>query len=256
LHGVGTLVQILAQRGETGFVQAVGRGAVLQRGDHLGQRTARVRDGGLVTGARGHDRVQRGRRQGRQVAVAALDHVADHAGQAHALAVFGRVDAGDAIGMQFADLVGHDHPAAAAEHPDVTRAGRLEQVDHVLEVLDVAPLVGADRDAVRVFLQRAVDDLLDRAVVPEMDHLAAHALQDAPHDVDRGIVAIEQRGGRDEAHLVGGTVFGEFLRLGKIGHGRCPAGARFRRGRWGWARSNGWTKYRRPVCTRQTSRRR
>ena len=27
---------------------------------------------------------------------------------------------------------------------------------------------------------------------PEVDHLGAHALQDAPHDVDRRVVAVEQ----------------------------------------------------------------
>ena len=50
--------------------------------------------------------------------------------------------------------------------------------------------------------ERAGDDLVDRAVVPEMDHLAAARLQDAAHDVDRGVVAVEQARRRDEAHLV------------------------------------------------------
>jgi hypothetical protein len=47
----------------------------------------------------------------------------------------------------------------------------LQQVDHVLEVLDVAALVGGDGDALHVLLQRRGDDLLDRAVVAEVDHL-------------------------------------------------------------------------------------
>ena len=72
----------------------------------------------------------------------------------------------------------------------------LQQVDHVLEVLDVAALVRADGDALHVFLQRRRDDLVDRAVVAEVDHLGAHALQDAPHDVDRRVVAVEQRSPR------------------------------------------------------------
>ena len=45
----------------------------------------------------------------------------------------------------------------------------------------------------------------------EVDHLGAGGLQDAAHDVDRGVVAVEQRGGGDEAHLVGGFVGGEVL---------------------------------------------
>jgi hypothetical protein len=59
-----------------------------------------------------------------------------------------------------------------------------QQVDHVLEVLDVAALVGADGDALHVFLQGGGDDFVDAAVVAQVDHLGAHALQDAPHDVD------------------------------------------------------------------------
>ena len=48
-----------------------------------------------------------------------------------------------------------------------------QQVDHVLEELDMPALVGGDRDALHVFLKRGVDDLLYRAVVPEVDHLGA-----------------------------------------------------------------------------------
>ena len=97
------------------------------------------------------------------------------------------------------DLARHDHAAAAAEDLDVPAAALAQQVDHVLEVLDVAALVRADRDALRVLLQRGRDDLVDRAVVAEVDHLGALALQDAPHDVDRRVVAVEQARRGDEA---------------------------------------------------------
>ena len=70
--------------------------------------------------------------------------------------------------------------------------GRAQRLDEVLEVLDVAALVGRDGDALGVLLERGVHDLLDRAVVPEVDHLAALAHEDPPHDVDRGVVAVEQ----------------------------------------------------------------
>ena len=96
----------------------------------------------------------------------------------------------------------------------------LQQVDHVLEVLDVPALVAADRDALHVFLQRRGDDVVDAAVVAEVDDLGSHALQDAPHDVDRRVVAVEQAGGGDESHLVDGPVVGQCLVLGgKVGHG-------------------------------------
>jgi hypothetical protein len=95
----------------------------------------------------------------------------------------------------------------------------FEEIHHVLEVLDVAALVGGDGDALHVLLQRRRDDLLDRAVVAEVDHLGAGRLQDAPHDVDRGVVAVEQRGGGDEAHLVLRLVGADLLAHAQVGHG-------------------------------------
>jgi hypothetical protein len=51
----------------------------------------------------------------------------------------------------------------------------------------------------------------------EVDHLGALRLEDAAHDVDRGIVAVEQAGGRDEAHRVDGNVEGiPFNHVGNI----------------------------------------
>ena len=62
------------------------------------------------------------RRVRRQVVVAAHHHLADHPGQAHALAVLGAVDARHAVVLQLADLGRHDDAAAAAEHLDVLAA--------------------------------------------------------------------------------------------------------------------------------------
>jgi hypothetical protein len=71
-----------------------------------------------------------------------------------------------------------------------------------------------------VFLQRGGDDLFHAAVVAQVDDLGTHALQDAPHDVDGCIVAVEQAGGGDEAHLVRRAVVGQGLELsGQVGHG-------------------------------------
>ena len=53
----------------------------------------------------------------------------------------------------------------------------------------------------------AVDDLLDGAVVPEVDHLRPTALQQAPEDVDRRIVAVKQRCGGDDPDRINGFVY-------------------------------------------------
>ncbi len=166
------------------------------------------------------------RRVLRDVLVAAHHHLADHPGQAHALAILGAVDAADAVGLQLADFGRHDHAAAAAEHLDVGAAACFQQVDHVLEILDVAALVGADRDALDVFLQGGRHHVVDATVVAQVDHLGAHALQDAPHDVDRRVMPVEQAGGRDEADLVGRAVVRERLEFGgQVGHGFSPGTA-------------------------------
>ena len=70
------------------------------------------------------------------------------------------------------DLVVHDDAAAAADDLDVAGAALAQRLDEVLEVLDVAALVRRHRDALHVLLDRGVDDLLHRAVVPEVDDLA------------------------------------------------------------------------------------
>ena len=198
-------------------LDGVARGAVLQRGDELSQ-CAPMRLGLALDRADGLGRMHR------QVHIAPHHHLADHAGETHALAVFRAVNAGHAVALQLGDLARHDHAAAATEHLDVRAPALLQQVDHVLEILDVSALVRADRDALRVFLQRGRDDLVDRAVVAEVHDLGAHALQDAPHDVDRRVVAVEQRGRGDEAHLVRRAVFGEGFELGgQVGHGRVSS---------------------------------
>ena len=116
----------------------------------------------------------------------------------------GGEDLGDAVVLELFDLARDDHSAAAAVHLDVLRAPLLEEVDHVLEELVVAALVGKnrDRDALCVLLDCGVDDFFDRAVVTEMDHLGPLRLQDAAHDVDGGIVTVKQRCCGHETHFV------------------------------------------------------
>ena len=116
--------------------------------------------------------------------------------------------------MQLADFGRHDHAATAAKHLDVRTATGFEQVNHVLEVLDMPTLVRADGDALRVFLQGGCDHFVHAAVVAQVNHLGAHALQDTPHDVDGCVVPVKQTGGRDKAHLVRGAVIGQGLEFG------------------------------------------
>jgi len=102
-------------------------------------------------------------------------------------------------GYYYDPVVGANYTLMVAEDPDVARPVVVEHVDGVLEVLEVAALVGAHGDSVGVLLDRGSHDVGDAPVVPEVNDLGARALDQPAHDVDRGVVAVEERGGRDEA---------------------------------------------------------
>ncbi len=72
----------------------------------------------------------------------------------------------------------------------------------------MASLIRRDGDALHVLLDRRPDHVVDGPVVAEVDHLDALRLEDPPHDVDGGVVPVEQAGGSDEADGV----------LGRVGH--------------------------------------
>ncbi len=205
--------------GERGLARAAGAGEPEDRGGVLGGRLADAGEEGLVEASpfgpgdrpgdgrpvAGEDGVDVGRPLLPQVDVARLDEGVDHAGQAEALAVLGGEDAHARVAQPL-DLGGDDDAAAAAEDLDVPGTALAEQLDEVLEVLDVPALVGADRHALDVLVDRRLDHLGDGAVVPEVDDLGPLALEDAPHDVDRRVVTVEEGGRGDEAHRVGGRV--------------------------------------------------
>ena len=205
--------------GEARLARAAGAGDAEHGYDAARGRAAYVRDQRLVeaaalgAGDRAGDGepvarehlLDRDLAVGPQVDVAVGDDGVDHPDEAHLLAVLGGEDR-DAGVAQPLDLLRHDDAATTADHAHVARARGAQRLDEVLEVLHVAALVGRHRDALDVLLQRGVDDLLHRAVVAEVDDLAALAHEDPPHDVDRGVVAVEQRGRRDEADRVRGGV--------------------------------------------------
>ena len=97
-----------------------------------------------------------------------------------------------------------DGAAAADDDADVLAALLAQHVHHVREVFVVPALIGADGDAVRIFLDRGAHDVRNAAVVAEVHDLRALRLQQAADHVDGGIVPVEQRCGGDEAQRRGG----------------------------------------------------
>ena len=139
------------------------------------------------------------------------------------MAVFRAVNAAHAVGMQLTNFSGNNHTAAAAKYLDVFTTALAQQVDHVFEIFDVAALIGADGNALCIFLQSRSDHLIDRTVVAQMNHLSAHALKNTAHDVDGSVMAVEQTGGSHETHFMGGAVFSEcFEFCRQVGHGFVP----------------------------------
>ena len=147
---------------------------------------------------------------------------------------------------ELANLIRCNRAATAAEYADVIRACVAQHVHHVAEVLRVAALVGADGDAIGVFLNGGTDDVRHAAVVTEVNHLGAFRLDEPTHDVDRGIVAVEQRGSGDESQ--GRLAIGRFSTRyfpGCNAHGRPPWGVRLW-ARYGRGQSRGPVQW--PVC--------
>ena len=147
-------------------------------------------------------------------ALGAGHQIFDHRHQTHLHAIVRVIDALHAIGFQLGDFIRGDGTAPAAEHADVRRAGFVQAVNDVFEVLDMATLIARQRDAVGVFLQGRTHHVIDRAVVAQMHHFRALGLDQPAHDIDGGIMAVEQRGGGDETQ-------GGFVRQRlTAGHGR------------------------------------
>ena len=78
----------------------------------------------------------------------------------------------------------------------------VEQRAQVAEELDVASLVGRDRDGLCIFLNGRLDELPDRPVVTEVNHFHTGGLEDASHDVDRRVVTVEKGGRRDDTQVM------------------------------------------------------
>ena len=124
----------------------------------------------------------------------------DHAEEAHRAPIIRRVDLRDARFVQGFDLRWRDGAPTAAKDAHVLASGLIEQVSDVGEVLQVAALVGGQGDSVCVFLDGAIHDVLCRAVVAKVDDLRPGGLHQTSNDVDGRVVAVEERGGGDDAH--------------------------------------------------------
>ncbi len=141
---------------------------------------------------------------GEQIAVGADHHIADHADKTESSAIFHRINLVDALAMEGGDLFVGDGAAAAAKDGDIGASALREKLHHISEVLHVSALIGRDGDAVCVFFDGCGNDLSDRSVVSEVDHFGPFGLKDTAHDIDGGVVSIEETGRRNKAQALRG----------------------------------------------------
>src|SRR5262245_23894053 len=78
----------------------------------------------------------------------------------------------------------------------------LQQVIHVLKVLDMAALVGSNGYALHILLDGAVHDLLYRTIMAQVNDLAAGGLNDTAHDVDSSVMTVEKGGCRYDTYFM------------------------------------------------------
>ena len=91
----------------------------------------------------------------------------------------------------------------------VTAASLFDGHDAAINIMRrILQSMGAE--VIHLGHNRSVDE-----VVTEVDHLGAHALQDATHDVDGRVVAVKQARSGDKAHLVLRAVVGQGLVFGR-----------------------------------------
>jgi hypothetical protein len=87
----------------------------------------------------------------------------------------------------------------------VWRAEFAKTIHHVTEKFIVTTLVGTDGDGVRVFLDCGAHDVIDTAVVSQVNDFRTLGLDKTTHDIDGCIVTIKQGscGNKTQGWLVG-----------------------------------------------------
>src|SRR5699024_3060768 len=106
------------------------------------------------------------------------------------------------IGLQLLDLISNNNATTASIYIDMPCSALFQQIYHILEILHMPALIRAYGDALNILLNGAVYNLMNRAIVPQMNNLSSAALQDTPHDVDAGIMAVKKTGGSYKAYFM------------------------------------------------------
>ena len=89
-----------------------------------------------------------------------------------------------------------DGPAAAAKNLNVVCAFLAQKIDNSCKKLDVAAVVTRDANGANVLLDRGANDITDRAMISEIDHLNPVPDELEVDRVDRAVVSVANRNSR------------------------------------------------------------
>jgi hypothetical protein len=81
-----------------------------------------------------------------------------------------------------------------------------QQVLHIFKKFNMSTLVTGNGYSLYIFLNSGLNDLFYRAVMSQVNDLSAFALHDAPHDIDRGIMPVEQGGSGNDPDFICGAI--------------------------------------------------
>ncbi len=145
--------------------------------------------------------------------------VVDHPVETELATVFRGVDLLDPAFLECLDLLWSNRSATADDDANVPATPLPEHLDHIGEILVVAPLVGAHSHRIRIFLYGCPDNVRHAAVVAQVHDFGAMRLQQSADHVDRGVVTVKKRGRGHETQRPVGTGM-EVMRRSRIVAGR------------------------------------
>src|SRR6185312_4952630 len=134
------------------------------------------------------------------------DHIFNHSFQSHFPAIIRRIDAADPVCLQLFNFRWKDGSPAATKNADMSATAFRQQVFQVFKEFNMSALVRSDGNGLYIFFDRRFRNFLYTPVMPEMNHLHALALKYPAHDIDGGIMSVEERSGRQQPDALCGIV--------------------------------------------------
>ena len=134
--------------------------------------------------------------------IALLHQIIDHALKTHGPPIIGCVYPRNTISHQFLNFFRKDDPASPTKYFDVSSTTLLKQIIHIFKILHMTALIRRHGDSVNVFLNGRIYHLIYTTIMTKVDHFNSGTLDDAPHDIDGGVVAIKKRGSGNDTYFM------------------------------------------------------